>query len=349
MYKQGKYYDGTKLLSLLDVNNKIPEIYMCTSNRSGGKTTFFGRLLVNKFIKNKEKFGLIYRFNYELSDVAQKFFKELNSLFFQEYEMTYESKGNGKYCELYLNGESCGYAFALNDADQIKRLSHFFSDVSYLLFDEFQSETNHYCPNEITKFISIHQSIARGGGKQSRRVPVYMLSNQVTILNPYYAEFNIGSRLNNEVKFLKGDGWVLEQGYVENASRELNESAFNRAFSSNKYIGYSTGEGVYLNDSTNFVENMNGKSTYLMTLKYNGSFYAIREYTSKGIIYCDENPDLTHWNRISVTTDDHQINYVMLNRQNFQLQELRKLFELGCFRFKNIKCKEVVIKALSYK
>ena len=35
------YYDGTKLLSLLDLNNKRPEIYMVTSNRTGGKTTNF--------------------------------------------------------------------------------------------------------------------------------------------------------------------------------------------------------------------------------------------------------------------------------------------------------------------
>lgn len=349
MYKQGKYYDGTKLLSLLDVNNNVPEIYMCTSNRSAGKTTFFGRLLVNKFLKNNEKFGLIYRFNYELIDIADKFFKELNKLFFPDNEMTYKTKASGKYVELFLDGKSCGYAFALNDADQIKKLSHFFSDISYLLFDEFQSETDHYCPNEITKFISLHQSIARGGGKQSRRVPVYMISNHVTLLNPYYNEFNIGSRLNTDTKFLRGDGWVLEQGFVENASRELSESAFNRAFSSNKYVDYSTKEGVYLNDSTSFVENVTGTSYYLMTLKYEGENYAIREYPERGIIYCDDKPDLTYWNKISVTTSDHQINYVMLTRQNYQLQDLRKMFEMGCFRFKNLRCKEAVIKALSYK
>ena len=41
------YYDGTKLLSLLDLNNKRPEIYMVTTNRTGGKTTYFGKLVVN--------------------------------------------------------------------------------------------------------------------------------------------------------------------------------------------------------------------------------------------------------------------------------------------------------------
>ena len=35
----GDFYDGTKLLSLMDTNGNKPEIYMCTTNRSGGKTT----------------------------------------------------------------------------------------------------------------------------------------------------------------------------------------------------------------------------------------------------------------------------------------------------------------------
>ena len=64
------YYDGAKLLSLMDINGNKPEIYICTSNRTGGKTTYFSRLLVNHFLKGNGKFCLLYRFNYELSDCS---------------------------------------------------------------------------------------------------------------------------------------------------------------------------------------------------------------------------------------------------------------------------------------
>lgn len=60
----GDFYDGTKLLSLMDTNGNKPEIYMCTTNRSGGKTTWFNRYCVKRFINYKEKFMLLYRFNY---------------------------------------------------------------------------------------------------------------------------------------------------------------------------------------------------------------------------------------------------------------------------------------------
>ena len=50
-----EYYDGTKLLSLSDINGDKPELYLCTTNRTGGKTTYFGRYCVNRFIKHGEK------------------------------------------------------------------------------------------------------------------------------------------------------------------------------------------------------------------------------------------------------------------------------------------------------
>lgn len=341
------YYDGTKLLSLLDINGNKPEIYMCTSNRSAGKTTYFGRMLVNRFKKQGKKFMIIYRFNYELDDCADKFFKELRYLFFPDDYMTNKRRMRGIYHELYLNDEHCGYAISLNNSDQIKRNSHLFSDTDSMLFDEFQSETNHYCNDEVRKFVSVHTSVARGGGKQVRYLPVYMLANHVTMLNPYYIEMEISSRLTEETKFLRGEGFVLEQGFNLNASIAQKESAFNKAFSGNSYVTYSS-EGVYLSDNKAFIDKPKGVGKYICTLKYNNCEYGIREYLDLGIVYCDDRSDKTYKTKITVTTDDHEINYLMLRKNDLFLTSLRYYFEKGCFRFKDLKCKEAVLKALSY-
>ena len=342
-----KYYDGTKLLSMLDINGNKPEIYMCTTNRTGGKTTYFGRLCINRFLDKGEKFGLLYRYNYELDDIVEKFYKDLGSLFFPNYTMTSKRRASGTFQELFLNDKSCGYGLSLNNADQIKKYSHLFSDIQRMIFDEFQSETNHYCEHETKKFVSVHTSIARGQGKQVRYVPVYMLSNAVSIINPYYVEMGISSRLKDDTKFLRGDGFVLEQGYIESASIEQKNSGFNRAFSKNSYTAYSS-ECVYLNDNKAFVEKPAGKSKYLCTLRYKGSDFALREYTESGLIYCDDKADSSFLTKISVTTDDHNINYVMLKSNDFFLSNLRYFFEHGCFRFKDMRCKEAVLSALSY-
>lgn len=344
---ESKYYDGTKLLSLQDINGNKPEIYMVTTNRTGGKTTYFGRLCVNRFLDKGEKFGLIYRYNYELDDIVDKFYKDIGSLFFPGKTMTSKRRASGIFHELFLDDKSCGYAFSLNSADQIKKYSHLFSDVQRMIFDEFQSETNHYCSDEVKKLLSIHTSVARGQGEQVRYVPVFMLSNPVSIINPYYVELGISERLRDDTKFLKGDGFILEQGYVDSASKAQKESGFNRAFSRNSYVAYSS-ECVYLNDNQAFVEKPVGKSRYIATLRYNGTDYGIREYAELGIIYCNDKPDNSFQNKITVTTSDHEVNYVMLKRNSLFLAQMREFFERGCFRFKDLRCKEAVLKALSY-
>lgn len=341
------FYDGTKLLSLMDINGKKPEIYICTTNRSGGKTTYFSRYLVNRFKKYGEKFCLLYRYNYELDDIVDKFFKDIKTLFFPADELTGKKKAKGIYWELFLNDNSCGYAVALNNADVIKKYSHLFSDTSVMMMDEFQSETNHYCNNEIDKFMSIHTSIARGQGKQVRRVPVIMIGNAVTLLNPYYAQMGISERLRDNTKFLRGDGYVLEQGYIDTASIAQKDSGFNRAFGKAKYSTYAS-QNVYLNDSKSFVEILTGQSKYLATIKYNNNNFAIREFSELGIIYCDDNADKTFPFKIAIDTADHNINYVMLKQNDFFISSLRYFFDHGCFRFKNLLCKEAILKCLSY-
>lgn len=343
----GDYYDGTKILSLNDINGKKPELIMVTTNRTGGKTTYFGRLCVNRWFDKKEKFALLYRYNYELDGCADNFFKDLNGLFFKGHTMTSQKRAKGIYHELFMDDVSCGYAISLNSADQIKKRSHFFSDVERIIFDEFQSETNNYCADEITKFLSVHTSIARGQNQQRRYVPVYMIGNPVSIINPYYTELGISERLKSDTKFLRGDGFVLEQGFNESASKAQKDGGINRAFAKNSYVAYSA-ENVYLHDNKAFIEKPVGSSRYLATIKYNGTEYAIREYSDLGILYCDDKADSTFKNKISVTTDDHEVNYVMLKRNSMFLMNLRYFFEHGCFRFKDLRCKNAVLKALSY-
>lgn len=343
-----QYYDGTKLLSLMDANGKKPEIYICTTNRNAGKTTYFSRLLVNRFIDKKEKFGIIYRYAYELKSAGEKFFSLVQNLFFPAYVMKSEKRDNGTYYELFLNGESCGYALALNKADPLKKVSNVFSTVRRLMFDEFQSETNTYAPDEVKKLLSIHTTIGRGEGEQVRYVPLYMVGNPITILNPYYVRLGISNRLTEQTVFLRGDGFVLEQGFNKSASDAQKQSAFNRAFSADKYVAYSS-EGIYLNDNSAFIEKPEGRSLYVCTLKYKGSLYSIREYRDAGIVYCDTSADSSFPVRIAVTTDDHSVNYVMLKQYSPLIEQLRFYFERGCFRFRNLSAKEALLFTLSYK
>lgn len=353
-----KYYDGSKLLSLKDQNKRTPEIYICTGNRTSGKTTYFSKHAVKRFLKKHEKFTLLYRFIYELDDVSDKFFKDIGGLFFQGYTMHSKRMASGIYHELFLeypdsteenpHVESCGYAIAINGADQIKKYSHLLSDTQLIIFDEFQSESGHYCSNEIKKLMSIHTSMARGQGNQSRRLPLIMISNNVSIINPYFAIMSISNRLLPSTHFLRGDGWVLEQNNNENASKALQESSFIRAFSKDSYATYAT-SGKYLNDYDAFIEKMPEYGKYVVTIRYKEKEYSIKEYADKGIMYVSDSVDKSFPFRLAIDLNDHEINYVLLSRNDMLIQQLRTLFEHGCVRFKNQLCKDAFMTMCSYK
>lgn len=350
---ENKYYDGTKILSMHDLDNERPEIYMVTSNRNAGKTTFFRRWFLSRYLKYNEKFVVLYRFNNLLSNVSAKFFRGIDTLFFKDYVMTERVMSKGKYVELYIRKkdseieENCGYAIAINDSDSIKDLSSLFSDAYRILFDEFQSETFHYCPDEIRQFISIHTSLARGGGEQVKYLPVFMLSNYVTLLNPYFTAMNVSHRIQSNTKFLRGHGFVLECGFNKNASESVKTSRFNMAFPNAEYVAYAA-ENVYLNDNTNFIEKIDGQSIYLATLIYNKKRYALRKYSESSILYCDKRIDETYRFRIAVRTVDHNIDSMLLTNYDDFIVNLRMLFKQGAFRFYDLECKECVMTLLSY-
>lgn len=341
------FYDGTKLLSLMDINKNRPEIYISTSNRSAGKTTYFNKLAFNKWLKGSGKFMLLYRFNYELTDVAQKYFGDIRDLFFPNYELEAKSLCKGKIMELTVGDETCGYAVCLNDADIVKKFSHMFKDVVCIVFDEFQSETDKYCSQEIRKFISIHQSVARGGGKQSRYVPVYMIGNFVSILNPYFVSLGISKRLQEETNFMRGKGWVFEQCYNESASKALRESSFNQAFEDTAYVRYST-QKVYLNDNKSFVEKMTGAIGYYATMIVNGKPFAINEHYATGCMYVNHNVDHKFPMRITASVNEHDATTRMIARGSSLIFTMRQYFDNGMFRFKDLECKQATLQLLAY-
>ena len=345
----GKYYDCNYLLTLKDRNGNLPDIYITDGNRTAGKTVSFKRRLVDTFLKSKtdvNQFYLIYRYKTDMQSLSESFFTDIKRLFYQAHEMTEKKLFDGAVVMLLLDEKPCGYCLPLSLSAKIKRMSSIFVTVAHGFFDEYQDENNTYLPNEIDKLMSIHTSIARGDGKQSRRVPLYMASNTVSMLNPYYQALGINKMLKRDTKILRGDGWVYERTYNENAAQAFTGSAFNRAFASSKYFGHAA-ENVYLNDNDALIARPSGANEYMLSIRYNNVWYSVRKYNT--CIYVSEGADETFPRRVCFNyTDVIDDRAVMINSSNYIILTLRTYFHRGLMRFENLQCKNMMFDMLSF-
>lgn len=341
-----EYYDGTKILSMGDIDREKPSIYIIAGNRTAGKTVFFKRMLINNFKKKGRQFVLLYRNMYELNDVAEGWFEDIRDLFFQDDILEQKPVAKGLFQKLLLNGELCGYAVSLSNYDKVKQKSSHFVHIEDVFFDEFQSESGKYLTKELTAFQSLIVSFARGKGEQHRYIRIILVSNTVTLMNPYYIQFGIHKRLRVDTKFMRGSGWVMECAWNESASKAMEKSAFAKAFAGSKYLDYAK-QNIYLNDNQAFVEKISGFNRYKLTIKMHGLYYGVREFTDQGIIYISNHGDKTHPVQITFNPNDHDANTLLAMKNVYILNYLRTCFDNGLMRFQNLESKNMIFDVLS--
>lgn len=318
------FYNGNKVLNLRDRTGKKATIVIVDGNRSSGKTTYMSKWLLNKFKKESSKFLLLYRYVYELSNVADKFFKCLSQIGYAG-EFTSESQAQGRYHKLYYNDKNCGYACAINSAEAIKKQSHEFSDIDYILFDEFQSETGQYAQNELQKFLSIYTSVNRGGGAMTRNVRVILLSNSVDINNPYYLALGITDKLlHTGFKFYRGNGFVVEKNFNSDSAEAVESTSFYKAFANTDYLKSATGQGNYLNEQRSLITSCDlSNAKYYCTLKHNNKFFGL--YTNSAKMLVTEKSDKN--NKLCFTVDKVCIDEVLAPRRLFE--QIKILYSVG--------------------
>lgn len=334
------YYDGKTLLSKTDINGKRPELLMCVINRTAGKTTYYNHMVMEDFIHNHNKFVLLYRYKYELSQSAEKFGNDISQLYYGGVE--FKTNNHREYAEIIFDGEVCGYSIALNNSTNIKKLSHIFNTVKTIIFDEFQPENNVYLPDEISKFLSIHTSIARGNGKQRRFVRVIMISNPITMLNPYYTALGINKRLKKDTKYLRGDGFVLEHLYHKEAANKIKESGIINAFNKDIYAQKLCESGYLFYDESFIVKKCNINKSVLSYIT-NKKRYTV--YLSDKYIYVSSRYD-KNTECFACTTSDMDID---CKKANHELKSIyRTFFNQAKVRFSDLSAKESFYDFISY-
>lgn len=324
------YYNYDRIVSY----NALLNILI--GERGVGKTYGASKLVTHDFIKKKRQFVYLRRYKTELSKSMKKFFQELvkNDEFPNH---TLEVHGN----TFIIDDEVAGYGMTLSTAQQLK--SSNFSDVYYIIFDEFliESGQGYYLKNEVLSFLGLLETIGR-----MRDIKVFMLANAVSEVNPYFLFFDLTLPYNNDIKLFK-DGMILLQYMKNEAYREAKKKTkFGRLIEGTEYEEYAI-DNKFSDNNNVFIEKKTGTSKFSFSFIYkdiqlgiwidynNGKMYVSNDYIDNGLVF-------------ATTTNDHSPNtllYAIAKKYNCWNSFIDN-YKLGNVYFENIKikniCKEVI-------
>lgn len=261
------FYSGRKLLSKLDLDGNKPELIICDGTRTAGKTFYFkDEICLRPLLECGEKFGLVCRYQNMGESLPEAFISDLAERKYPGFGAECKPVAKGKIFRIIIHDNhnekkyDAGFVFPITSLEFIKINSSMFVNIDKLFFDEFQNSKGKYLSGEVDDLQKIHTSIARGGGKHKRHVPLYMCANSLDLFNPYYIRMGICTRLQEDTRFLRGHGWVMEHTVNAEARQHLLEGGVATALSSNQ--DEITGD-KYLN-SKNLVVNKRPSSCVVM-------------------------------------------------------------------------------------
>lgn len=180
MSNEKTYYSLDRLLSYGAMFN------IAVGARGLGKTYACKKRAIRRALDGGEEFVYLRRFQTELKHVST-FFNDIRGEF-PEWEFSVAGR-KAKARPAGSDGEwtTIGYFLALTAGATLKSVSY--PNVRTLIFDEFIIEegTRHYLPAEVDTFLDLYSTIDRNNDQ----VKVFMLSNAVRCVNPYFVEWRI--------------------------------------------------------------------------------------------------------------------------------------------------------------
>jgi hypothetical protein len=237
------YYDFGPVLSHNAVYNFI------LGARGLGKTYGAKRKAIRDFINKGDQFIYLRRYSTELKSVKTTFMADIAHEFpqtvfrLQGEEIQARPKNNDQAPWRVM----C-YFVALSKAQQKKSVAY--PDVKTIIYDEFIIDRGavHYLPNEGKAFNDFYSTVDRYKDKTR----VLFLANTVSIMNPYFIEWDIAPKRNDE--------WVIPQQYrgfivahfprAEAFVGEVFKTRFGQFIQNSEYADYAVGSEFSDNSNT---------------------------------------------------------------------------------------------------
>lgn len=346
----GVFYNPIKVLSY----GKF--IIFSIGSRSIGKSTGWAIFLLTEFIDKGRQFIYVRRTQDETQLTAPTYFDNAANILIENgapiKEVVYKG---GVY---FVDGKVAGYAIPLSLQQKYK--SSNYSDVWYILYDEFMvmpGSTSGYLGGrtnssaEVDAMSSLYQTVDRGIGRASRNeTKIIFVGNAGAYFNPFFINYHIDRYLRPDTKYLspKNDIYVLEQTSETGATKTIKESnGYKMSTEKTRQYAY---ENKYADlGASAFIEKFEGRKLPLCNFSYEGDLYGLYRCNEAGFLYvCHKTCDGRQ--TIALTTADHDPNYLMINTWHGHpiTKLLKEMYDMGCVRFSDHKCKMVIDFYLRY-
>lgn len=289
--------------------NKLHNLIV--TERGLGKTFRLKRKAIDDFLQDGSKFIYLRRRKPELKLIRQ---------FFDDIKFLYpEHKLEVKGWTFYIDGKECGQALLLNRYQDYKSAP--FPDYRLIIFDEFireRVESVGYLDDEVSAFLSICDSVFR----DRDNVHTYLLANSISIVNPYFVEFQIN--VDPKSKFQKSN--VKEMNdfilcYVQHKDfNEIEEEQSDpdrselRKFIDLTNYGKMANKNEFSADDKTFLARRSKESTFKFQMKINGKTYGVWNDKRLQLLYVSEKTNPT--TKISYAFDpkDKKENDILIKR-----------------------------------
>lgn len=324
------FYDYNKCI------NKNCLFNFIVGERGNGKTYGYKKIALENYFKRKEKFCYIRRTDTELSKAAKTFFEDIGKEY-PEYEFKTRTGKDGTF--FYIkHGEKeplelIGFGVSVNVGTKDKSVSY--EGVTTICFDEFMGVK--YLKDEVNSFLNLYETIAR-----LKDIPVYFLSNAMSISNPYFDYFEVRLPYGKKRYTVSKDQLIyLEICYSEEYRKVKSETRFGQLIKDTDY-GHHAIENEFFLDTNSFIKKKNGSSKPILNIAFNSKTYGLWFDRRSG--ECTLSDDLgSNVPEAAITDDDHKPNrfYVKRGRKIAWLNLMINAYEAGFLYFENQRIKRI--------
>jgi len=260
------FYNFDKLLSYNGTYNFV------VGGRGIGKTYGAKERAIRSSIKNGDQFIYLRRYKTELATARNTFFADIEHKF-----PKYDLRANGNIAE-YAPVETreekkrswkiMGYFISLSTAQTQKSVA--FPKVKTIIYDEFIIETGalHYLPDEAIVFNNFYSTVDR----YTDKTKVFFLANSVSIMNPYFIEYEI--RPDESSEFIRShEGFIVCHFPDSEAfASSIYETTFGKFIKGTEYAKYAVGNN-FADNNENLIGTKDSRYKYYFTLECtNGTF-----------------------------------------------------------------------------